>query len=458
MRRAGPLVWTGIEGSTLPDRIRTLLRDGDVGGISLFARNFKDQRQARELMREIHEARPVPIALDQEGGNVVRIAFGTVFPSAMALGATRDEALVERVAAVVARELRALGIAIDFAPDCDVNVEPANPVIGTRAFSDDPELCGALAAAWIRGMQSAGVACTAKHFPGHGATDLDSHLALPTVSDDAATIEQRDLVPFRAAIAAGVAQGMTAHVLYPALDTLPGTYSRRINVELLRGRLGFDGVLCSDALEMKGAALAGAEPAARAIAAGVGIAQMCAPEPGQPERALDAVERAASSGEIAPERMADALRRARAFAARWTCLPAEHPAEPDHAFAIEVATRAVTHVGPALPDLRSGSVVVAAFPSVRVSRAEELNDPLGALEQALARHFGPRLRFLRLPAEVEVANDGALVVLTSSAFFDAEQATRARELLSRAKRRVLAAIRSPYDAALFLDVPAVLTD
>ena len=450
-------MWTGIEGPTLPDHVRTLLRDGDVGGISLFARNFRDARQTRDLLREIHEARPVPIALDQEGGNVVRIAFGTVFPSAMALGATRDEALVERVSGVVARELRALGIAIDFAPVCDVNVEPANPVIGTRAFSDDPSLCGALAAAWIRGMQSAGVACTAKHFPGHGATDLDSHLTLPTVGDDAETLERRDLVPFRAAIAAGVAQVMTAHVVFAALDTLPATYSRRINVDLLRRRLGFDGVLCSDALEMKGAALAGAEPAARAIAAGVDIAHVCLPEPRQPERALDAVERAASAGEIAAERMADALRRSRAFAARWTCVPAERPAEPDHAFAIEVAARAVTRVGPALPDLRSGPLTVAAFPAARASRAEELNDPLGTLERALARRFGSRLRFVGLPSEVDVTNDGALLVVTSSAFFDREQTTRARELLSRGVRPVLAAIRSPYDAALFPDVPALLT-
>src|SRR5207237_1738545 len=131
--------------------------------------------------------------------------------------------------------------------------EPANPVIGTRSFSDDPDLAGELAAAWIRGMQSARVACTAKHFPGHGATDVDSHLGLPTVNDDAATIDRRDLAPFRAAIAARVAQVMTAHVRYPALDDKPGTYSKRINVDLLRGRLGFDGVLCSDALEVAGA-------------------------------------------------------------------------------------------------------------------------------------------------------------------------------------------------------------
>ena len=457
MRRAAPLVWTGFDGTTLPERMRTLLRDGDIGGFSLFARNIEDARQLRDLVLEIREARPVPVALDQEGGNVIRVAFGTVFPSAMAFGAANDEALTERAAAVAARELRALGVGIDFAPDCDVNVEPANPVIGTRSFSDDPERCGALAAAWIRGMQGAGVACTAKHFPGHGATNRDSHLTLPTVTDDAATIERRELAPFRDAIAAGVAQVMTAHVLYPALDTHPGTYSERINVELLRRRLGFEGVLCSDALEMAGARLDHDEPAARAIAAGVDIAHVCQPEPGQPERALDAVERAASSGAISAERMAEALRRAREFAARWTHPPAERVPPPEHELAVEVASRAITQVGPALPDLRSGPVVVAAFPSTHVTRAEELRDPLGVLERALRQRFGTRLRFVRLPAAVDVPRGAALLVVTSSAFFDAAQEGRARELLARAERAALCAIRSPYDAALFPGTPALLT-
>ena len=473
MRRAGPLVWTGFDGRTLPDALRTLLRDGDVGGISLFARNVADARQTRDLVRQIHAARPVPIAVDQEGGNVLRIAFGTVLPSAMAFGAVDDEALTERAAATQARELRALGIGVDFAPCCDVNAEPANPVIGTRSFSDDPSRVARQVSAWIRGMQGAGDACTAKHFPGHGATDLDSHLALPTVSDDAGTLERRDLVPFRTAIAAGVAQVMTAHVVYPALDRRPGTYSSAINVDLLRGRLGFEGALCSDALEMVGARLddvatlaqsgevrrrvSVAEPAAHAIAAGVDIAHVCQPEPDQPMRAIDAIEAAARSGEIPAERIAEALRRARAFAARWTYAPADAMPAPDHALALEIAVRAVTHVGPPQPDLRAGPVVVAAFPPARVTRAEELSRPLGALEQALRRHFGSRLRFVPLPAEVEVPEGGAIAVVTSSAYFDAAQATRARELLSRAQRAVLCAIRSPYDAALFPDVPALLT-
>ena len=457
MRRAAPLVWTGFDGTSLPDRVRTLLRDGDIGGLSLFARNIRDAGQLRDLMREIHEARPVPIALDQEGGNVIRVAFGTVFPSAMAFGATRDEALTKRAATVAGRELRALGVGIDFAPDCDVNVEPANPVIGTRSFSDDPALVSRLAAAWVEGMQSARVACTAKHFPGHGATDVDSHLALPRVSDDAATIERRDLSPFRAAIAAGVAQIMTAHVVYPALDAVPATYSSRINVELLRKRLGFEGALCSDALEMAGAALPDAEPAARAIAAGVDIAHVCQPEPGQPERALDAIERAASSGEISGERMANAVLRARAFATKWTCPPEAALPAPDHALALEVAARAITHVGPAIPDLRSGPVVVAAFPSRTVSRAEELRDPLGLIHAALMKRFGTRLSFGRLPGATEVPPGGALVVITSSAFFDEAQTTSARELLTRSERRAVCALRSPYDAALFPGVPALLT-
>ena len=449
-------MWIGFDGLTLPDHVAKLLRDGDIGGISLFARNIRDARQLGDLVREVHAARPTPIAVDQEGGSVVRIAFGTVFPSAMAFGAADDPALTERAAAVVGRELRTLGIGVDLAPVCDVNVEAANPVVGTRAFSDDPARVGRHAAAVVRGLRAAGVAATAKHFPGHGATALDSHLALPTVVDDRETIQRRDLGPFRAAIAAGAPQVMTAHVVYPALDARPATYSRPILRDLLRGELGFAGPICSDALEMAGAQLEGTEPAAAAIAAGVDVAHVCQPEPGQPARALDAIERATARGEITAARLADALARARAFAARWTVAPADAPLAPDHALAIEVAARAITAVGPPPPNLRSGALVVAAFPPSRRSLAEELRDPLAVLERTLRARFGAALAFVRLPAAVEVPPGATLIVVTSSAHFDAAQLVRARELLS-CRPSLLVALRSPYDAAAFPGVPALLT-
>jgi beta-N-acetylhexosaminidase len=459
VRRAGPLLSVGFDGTSPPDELLDLLRAREVGGISLFARNVRDASQTRDLVSALADAGRVPIAVDQEGGNVVRLGFGTVFPSAMALGATRDPALVERVAAAVARELRAFGIRVLLAPVCDVNVEPDNPVIGTRAFSDDPVLCASMADAWIRGAQGQGVACTAKHFPGHGATSADSHFVRQDVADDRDTIERRDLLPFRAAIGAQVAQVMPAHVRYPALDGRPATYSATILQGLLRGRLGFDGVICSDALEMQGATLEDAVPAAEAIAAGVDVAHLS--RFNGYEEAIDGIERAVTMGAIRPERMVDALRRARAFAARYACERTDGRAEPAHELAREAAGRSITRVGPALPALGSGPVMCVAFSFRSPSPVEELRDPLAVVERSLRKRFGERLTFVRDPAE-PIPLDGATVVLmTSSAAFDSAQAGRARRAFDDSRGRAAAlihcALRSPYDVRLFADVPALLT-
>ncbi len=451
MRRAGPLVWVGFEGEAPPDEIQVLAREGEIGGVTLFARNTRDARQTRDLVRALHAARPLPVAVDQEGGDVVRIGFGTVFPSAMAFGATRDASLAERAARVVARELRSLGIGVLLAPVCDVNIQAANPVIGARAFSDDPALCAELAAAWIRGAQAEGIACTAKHFPGHGPTSKDSHLELVDVDVDGETLERRELVPFRAAIDARVAAVMTAHVRYPALDGTPATYSRAIVQHLLRGRLGFDGLVMSDALEMAGAQ--GHRPA-EAIAAGVDVALLSRLD--RYDETVDDIERCCTEELVPGERMADALRRARAFAARFAHPPADAFPEPDHALAREVARRSLTHVGPPLPDLRAGAVVVAALTPRRHTEVEELADPLGVLERELSRYFGERLTFLRDPERAILDREATLVLVTSSACFDAAQAARARALAGH-RPIVLCAIRSPYDARLLGDLPAILT-
>ncbi len=453
MRRAGPLVWVGFDGFAPPDDLLVRLRDGDAGGVILFGRNIGDASQTRDLVRAIHAARPIPICVDQEGGDIVRIAFGTVFPSAMAFGAARDAALAERAARVVARELRSLGIGVLLAPVCDVNVEPRNPVIGTRAFSDDPALAATLAAAWVRGAQGEGVACVAKHFPGHGATTVDSHLELPEVRADRETLGQRELVPFQAAIEAGVAAVMSAHVRFTALGDRPATYSRAILEDLLRRRLAFDGLAMSDALEMKGAQLENGAPAATAVAAGIDVALLSNAE--SYDEAIDGIEASATSGGIPPERLADALRRARSFAARWSHAPAEAFPAPD-ALAREVAVRAITHVGPALPDRGSGPLVIAAYGTRRGSRVEDLADPLGVLERELRARFGERLRFARDPETLEVPRGSTVVLVTASACFDEAQAARARRNASH-PRTVLCAIRSPYDAGLFPELPALLT-
>jgi beta-N-acetylhexosaminidase len=461
VKRLGPgaLVWAGFDGPEVPGALLDAITGGGIGGLLLFAYrgNIRSKEQVRAMLREAAAAAergglpPVPVAVDQEGGSVVRVEHRAVFPSAMAIGATGDPAYAERAARAVAEGLRADGITLNHAPVCDVNVEPRNPVISTRAFGDDAGRVAAFAAAWVRGSEGAGVGSTPKHFPGHGATAYDSHHTTIDVRDDAATIRARDLLPFRAAIDAGATTVMTAHIRYPALDPdAIATLSRPILTTLLREELGFRGLCITDSLDMSGATLV-EDPrrvAGRAIAAGIDAVMVTTGLDLQ----LAAAERIALDAP-AP-RVLEALRRAAAFRERFAATVPEADIDdgPARALAREIAGASITHVGPPLPRL-TGRIRVTAFAQQRVGGAEELGDPLGKLEAALRSRFGERLAFARDGREPD--GDGLLVVCTSSAWHIAAQAERARELLRDGG--VLCALRSPYDAVLFPDRPALLT-
>jgi beta-N-acetylhexosaminidase len=455
----GALVWAGFDGPQAPGPILDAIESGTLGGVLLFAfrDNIRSKAQVRAMLREIQDAArrgglpPVPVGVDQEGGSVIRIGYRATFPSAMAIGATGDPSYAERAARAVGEGLRADGIAVNHAPVCDVNSDPRNPVIGTRAFGDDAARVAEFAAAWVRGSETVGVATTPKHFPGHGHTSQDSHLVRPEANVDRATLESRELVPFRAAFAAGASGAMTAHVRYPALDPKDGaTVSRRILTDLLRGELGFTGFAVTDSLDMKGITDVEApdQIVSRAIAAGVDAVMVTT--------GLDRQLAAAGwiDAGVDAARVKEALERAAIFRGRFAVeVPDDDIADaPARRLAAEIAERAVTHHGPPLPAL-SGRVRVATFGSARQSFVEETADPLGGLERALRRRFGDRLEFGRegrLPD-----GDGAVVVVTSNAAFQPDQAARARELL--ADGGVLCAIRSPYDAALVPNTPTLLT-
>ncbi|WNM23956.1 beta-N-acetylhexosaminidase [Demequina capsici] len=268
----------GFEGTTLPEWLDRRLREG-LGGVCLFGTNVGTREQLRALTDAIHAANPhAIIAIDEEGGDVSRLyqAEGSPFPGNAVLGRLDDVSLTERVAAQVGWELRAAGVDLTLAPDVDVNANPLNPVIGVRSFGADPALVSRHTAAWTRGVQGTGVAACAKHFPGHGDTAQDSHVALPTVSADAATVRARDLPPFSAAIGAGSETVMSSHILVPALDAAdPATFSRPVLRGLLRDELGFDGVVVSDALDMKGASGRIGIPAAAVRALDGGCDLLC---------------------------------------------------------------------------------------------------------------------------------------------------------------------------------------
>ena len=252
---------------------------------------------------------PLLVGSDFEGGTSLRLNGGTLFPPNMGVGATGSDSAAYDLGRITALEGRAVGVQLAFAPVADVNNNPANPIINTRAFGEDPAEVGRMVAAEVRGLQDFGMLATAKHFPGHGDTGTDSHLALPVIPSSWARLDSVELVPFRAAIAAGVDVVMSAHIALPGIDSglvRPGTVAHNILTGILRDSLGFRGMIVTDALNMAGVADAyGAEAGVRAFLAGADLLL----QPADPRAAIDAMERAVARGEITPERLDTSVRR-----------------------------------------------------------------------------------------------------------------------------------------------------
>ena len=250
-RLARACILPGFAGETAPAWLLRELVAG-LGGVVLFARNVRDPEQLQALTASLRIAPGTVVAIDEEGGDVTRLeaARGSSVPGALALGEVDDPALTEAVAGAVAGALRDVGVTHDLAPVADVNTNPRNPVIGVRAFGSDPALVARHVAAYVTGLQAGGVAACVKHFPGHGATEVDSHHGLPVIEATRDELTAVELVPFVGAFGAGALSLMTAHIVVPALDTAPATLSRAVLTDLLRGELGYTGMVVTDALEM----------------------------------------------------------------------------------------------------------------------------------------------------------------------------------------------------------------
>ena len=314
-RNIGRLVVAGFAGTSIPVELRALARDADLGGIILFSRNVEAPEQVAELAcaaGALSGASPPWVSIDQEGGRVARLrAPFTRWPAMRALGNSRDEALAARFARALARELRAVGVTLDYAPVLDVDTNPDSPVIGDRALSGDPERTARLGAAVIEGLQAGGVAACGKHYPGHGDAAADSHVDLPVVAHTPDRLRTVELEPFRAAAAGGVAAIMTAHVLYPELDEQnPATLSPRI-VGQLRDDLGFDGLVLSDDLEMGAITrhFAVEDAAVRAIAAGCDMVLLCGADTDRQAAAIEALIHAVEDGRLPRALVDQALAR-----------------------------------------------------------------------------------------------------------------------------------------------------
>lgn len=307
----------GFSGHTMPEWVAEAF-DAGMLSVCIYGENVHDSAQLQALGLQLRAACPdALLAIDEEGGEVTRLHYleGSPHPGAAVLGRIDDDGYTQRIGSRVGHEILSAGFNLALGPVADVNSNPANPVIGTRSFSADPIRAGRHVAGWILGLQKTGALACAKHFPGHGDTSTDSHLGLPTIDVSPETLSERELVPFRAAIDAGVACVMTSHILLPQVDQdAPATFSSRILQGILRDELGFRGVIVSDALDMQGASgeIGIAEAAVRALIAGCDL--LCLGTSTGPALLFEieaAVIRAVGEGRLPEDRLSDAAARVR---------------------------------------------------------------------------------------------------------------------------------------------------
>ncbi|WP_433183701.1 glycoside hydrolase family 3 protein [Actinoallomurus sp. CA-150999] len=348
-RLANATLLAPFPGATPPRWVLEGLERG-MSGVTLFAinGNVPGTRELAELTGALQGHADPLISIDEEGGDVTRLAHdtGSPYPGSAALGALDDPAVTRRVYRSLGAELREVGVNFDFAPSADVNTADDNPIIGTRAFGSDPEIVARHVAAAVAGLQEAGVAACAKHFPGHGATSQDSHLEIPTVDADLSLLERRELVPFRAAIEAGVASIMTGHLRVPGLtgDT-PATLSHAAVTGLLRGSLGYTGPVVTDALDMRAAsdAIGIPEASVHALLAGSDLLCLGPKEFEDSVRAIrEHIVEAVRQGRLPGERLEEAAARVAELKA-W--LAGAGTAEVDRAVGLEAARRAIRVTG-----------------------------------------------------------------------------------------------------------------
>ncbi|MFI6942278.1 glycoside hydrolase family 3 protein [Streptomyces sp. NPDC050418] len=375
-RDALAVLQPGFVGTTAPDWLLRRIGEG-LHSVGLFGRNIHTPEQLAALTAQLRAERDdVLVAIDEEGGDVTRLEVrsGSSFPGNHALGAVDDADLTHDVAAELGRRLAACGVNLNWAPSADVNSNPDNPVIGVRSFGADPALVARHTAAYVRGLQSSGVAACTKHFPGHGDTSVDSHHALPTIDVSLEVLRERELAPFRAAIEAGTKAVMSAHILVPALDAdRPATLSHRILTGLLREELGYDGLIVTDAVEMQAIAATYGIARGSVLAIAAGADALCVGGGLADDDTVvvlrDALVAAVRSGELPEERLADAAARVRALG-EWTGSSLRSDHAPQTGIGLVAARRALSVTG--THDALTSPPYVAAFtPMANIAVGDE---------------------------------------------------------------------------------------
>jgi beta-N-acetylhexosaminidase len=369
LRLAAGTLLVAFQGLAAPDWVLRGLENG-LGGITLFGFNVDGAEQVAALNRQLCSAgRPV-ISLDEEGGDVTRLAYhtGSPYPGNAALGAVDDVELTERVYHSMAADLSRCGVNLDMGPVADINTADDNPVIGTRSFGSSAELVARHTVAAVRGLQSLGIAACVKHFPGHGATRQDSHLEIPLVEASLEVLDGRELVPFRAAIEAGTKSIMTAHVSVPDLTgEVPATLSPAALTTLLRGELGYDGVVISDALDMHAISRSVGLNGGAVLSLAAGSDLLCLgplPTPVEIQGLLTAIVDAVGEGRLSADRLEEA--NARVDRLRdWFAAPRRDATEST-VIGLDAARRAVSLTGSATPLIDPFVVEIDTPPTIAV--------------------------------------------------------------------------------------------
>ena len=483
-------VMLAFEGEGVPSWVEKRLAEAPAAGVTLFmAVNVMRPGQVRELtaalQRAANASTPLLIAADQEGGQLNALgADATQFAGNMALGAVDDEALTQRVGAAIGREARALGINVVYAPVLDLASEPNNSALGIRSFGDDPAAVGRHGAAMVRGLQSAGVAASAKHFPGLGAMAQDTHHALGVIEGSADHLETHELAPFRAAISAGARLVMSAHIAVPALTgdpTLPATLSRTVMGGTLREHLGFGGLTISDALDMHALAQGAAQAVEviAAVRAGIDLL-LCAPGRPAQRRIEETLSAAAARNLFEPDDLEAAS--ARLADLRGWLAAAGPPPELDvvgsdehRAISRELAERALTRLDRGLGGAEPPPIAFAAGTRILAIMPEPTDltpaDTSSAVPPGLGRAL--RTRFASVddvvvpvaPSDAEIAglraragSFDAVVVGTIEAHRQPAQAALVRAIAETGTPTVAVAMRTPWDALVYAaGVPGIAT-
>jgi beta-N-acetylhexosaminidase len=478
-KRLDRLLMLSFKGTAVPDNVRDTLRSADIAGVTLFRpNNYIDPDQLAGLNRDLQASRsaaaPLLIAIDQEGGQLH--AFGTpatMWPGNMALGAANDTDLTRRVGAAIGRELRAVGINVDYAPVADLASNPDNPATGVRAFGDDPVDVARHVAAIIQGIQSQGVAATMKHFPGKGSSAVDSHLAMPVITHDRERLDNAEFLPFVAAIAAGVKVAMTGHFALPAVTgsgDLPCTLSHDVNTGLLRDELGFTGPLITDALDMKALSQGPAQvvDVIAAIRSGVDLLLMTA-DAEQENRVTTGLALALSRQLISSDRLVEANSRTndlRMWVGSFKEPPLEVVGSTDHSdLALEVARRSIVllkddqNLLPLATDT-DGRILVIEAPPRLLTPADTSDLEMTYIAEALRDCSDARVDAMVMPTNGSmpdaIGRYDLVVLVTDAANLDRNQAAFARTIIASHTRVIAVARRTPYDIGQFPDVGTYL--